>query len=63
VDGAVAQSIVNSPAAFYFNVHSSMNPGGVLRAQMDNTGAAPAEPGEPKPGDPNDPYYIPDRAR
>jgi hypothetical protein len=62
-DGAVAQSIVNNPAGFYFNVHSTANPSGVLRAQMDNTGVA-ATPGEPKPGDPNDPYYpTPGRAR
>jgi hypothetical protein len=63
LDGSVAQSIVNNPGGFYFNVHSQANPGGVLRAQMDNTGVA-ATPGEPKPGDPNDPYYpTPGRAR
>ena len=62
VDGAVAQSIVSNPAGFYFNVHSTANPGGVLRAQMDNTGvAAGAVPGEgePKPCDPADPYCVP----
>jgi len=62
VDGSVAQSIVNNPAAFYFNVHSTANPSGVLRAQMDNTGvaanAAPGE-GEPKPCDPADIYCTP----
>ena len=58
-DGSVLQSIVNNPAAFYFNVHSSRNPTGVLRAQMDNTGVASPvpTPGVPTPGDPNDPYY------
>jgi len=62
VDGAVAQSVVSNPAAFYFNVHSTANPGGVLRAQMDNTGvAAGATPGEgePKPCDPADIYCVP----
>ncbi len=34
-----AAAIVSNPAGFYFNVHSSANPGGVLRAQMNNTGA------------------------
>jgi hypothetical protein len=62
VDGAVAQSVVNNPPVFYFNVHSTANPGGVLRAQMDNTGVAsngtPGE-GEPKPCDPADPYCVP----
>jgi hypothetical protein len=57
-DLANAAAIVANPAAFYFNIHSSANPGGVLRAQMNNTGA-PADPGEPKPCDPADPYCIP----
>jgi spore coat protein U-like protein len=62
-DGSVLQGVVNNPAGFYFNVHSTANPGGVLRAQMDNTGvAASQEPGEPKPGNPGDPYY-PTRVR
>ena len=66
-DLATAAAIVNNPANFYFNLHSQANPGGVLRAQMNNTGQPqdPGEPkpGEPKPGDPNDPYYTPGRAR
>jgi hypothetical protein len=63
VDGAVAQSIVSNPAGFYFNVHSTANPGGVLRAQMDNTGVAGSgEPGQPKPCDPADPYCVPGQA-
>jgi hypothetical protein len=57
IDGSVLQSIVSNPAAFYFNVHSSANPGGVLRAQMDNTGVVAGEAEPNKPGDPNDPYY------
>ena len=60
VDGAVAQSVVSSPAAFYFNVHSTANPGGVLRAQMDNTGVASSVgEQEPKPCDPADIYCVP----
>jgi hypothetical protein len=31
---ADAQAIVNNPAAFYFNVHTSANPGGVVRGQL-----------------------------
>jgi CHRD domain len=34
VDAAVAQSIVNNPAGFYFNAHSALNPGGVVRGQL-----------------------------
>ncbi len=29
------QNIVNNPAAFYFNVHSPTNPGGVSRGQLN----------------------------
>jgi hypothetical protein len=55
-----AAAIVANPANFYFNVHSAANQPGVLRAQMNNTGA-PAAPGqgEPKPCDPTDPYCTP----
>lgn len=55
-----AAAIVSNPAGFYFNVHSSANPGGVLRAQMNNAGA-PGQPGEgePKPCDPADIYCTP----
>jgi hypothetical protein len=28
------QSIIDNPANFYFNVHSSLNPGGVARGQL-----------------------------
>ena len=34
VTPAVAQEIVNGPANFYFNVHSSANGGGVARGQL-----------------------------
>jgi CHRD domain-containing protein len=31
---AIAQSIINNPAGFYFNVHTSLNPTGVMRGQL-----------------------------
>jgi len=31
---ATAQSILDSPAGFYFNVHTAANPGGVMRGQL-----------------------------
>jgi hypothetical protein len=34
VDPAVTQNIINNPAAFYFNVHSTANPGGLARGQL-----------------------------
>ncbi len=34
VDPAVTQNIINNPAGFYFNVHSTLNPGGVARGQL-----------------------------
>jgi len=33
-DPALVQSIINNPAAFYFNVHSPSNPGGFSRGQL-----------------------------
>ena len=33
-DAATLQSIIDTPANFYFNVHSSTNPGGVARGQL-----------------------------
>jgi hypothetical protein len=30
----VAQQIINTPEAYYFNVHSALNPGGVARGQL-----------------------------
>jgi CHRD domain-containing protein len=35
VDPAVAQRILNNPAGFYFNVHTTLNPGGVARGQLN----------------------------
>jgi CHRD domain len=37
VSAALLQNIVNNPAAFYFNVHSPLNPGGVSRGQLNRT--------------------------
>lgn len=34
VPAAAAQSIVSNPGAFYFNVHSPLNPGGFARGQL-----------------------------
>ena len=36
-DPALLQSIINNPAGFYFNVHSTLNPGGVARGQLVKT--------------------------
>jgi len=33
-DPTIIQAIMNNPAGFYFNVHSSLNPGGVARGQL-----------------------------
>lgn len=37
VTGATLQAIVDNPAAFYFNVHSTLHPGGVARGQLRRT--------------------------
>jgi hypothetical protein len=34
VDVTVANNIIANPAGFYFNVHSTLNPGGVVRGQL-----------------------------
>jgi hypothetical protein len=34
VDAALANLILTNPAGFYFNVHSTLNPGGVARGQL-----------------------------
>lgn len=34
VDATVAQNIIDNPSGFYFNVHSALNPGGVVRGQL-----------------------------
>lgn len=33
-DAATVQAILNNPAAYYFNIHTSANPGGVMRGQL-----------------------------
>jgi hypothetical protein len=33
-DVALFQQIINNPAGFYFNAHSTLNPGGVARGQL-----------------------------
>jgi len=33
-DPAIVNAIINNPAGFYFNVHSTLNPGGVARGQL-----------------------------
>jgi PBP1b-binding outer membrane lipoprotein LpoB len=33
-DPAVINAILNNPAGYYFNVHSTLNPGGVARGQL-----------------------------
>lgn len=59
----VAQGILNAPRNYYFNVHSAMNPPGVLRSQLDGSGA-PEDPTQKPPANPDDPYYpTPSRAR
>ncbi len=37
VDPAVAQRILNNPAGFYFNVHTTLNAGGVARGTLVRT--------------------------
>jgi hypothetical protein len=34
VNAALAQRIIDNPNGFYFNVHSGLNPGGAVRAQL-----------------------------
>lgn len=34
ITAANAQAIINNPAGFYFNVHTTLNPGGVIRGQL-----------------------------
>ena len=33
-DPAITQNILANPSAFYFNAHSALNPGGVVRGQL-----------------------------
>src|SRR5262245_30616518 len=34
IDPALAQQIIANPQGYYFNIHSSMNPGGFARGQL-----------------------------
>ena len=34
VPAANAQAIINNPAGYYFNVHSALHTGGVIRGQL-----------------------------
>jgi len=34
VGATLAQQIINNPNGFYFNVHTALNPGGAVRAQL-----------------------------
>ena len=34
---ATAQSILDNPAGFYFNVHTAANPAGVMRGQLSKS--------------------------
>jgi CHRD domain len=34
VDAALAQSILNNPAGYYFNIHTTINTGGAARGQL-----------------------------
>ena len=34
ISAANAQAIINNPAGFYFNVHTTLNSGGVMRGQL-----------------------------
>ena len=34
VDPALAQAIINNSSAYYFNIHTPLNPGGVARGQL-----------------------------
>jgi hypothetical protein len=33
-DAALLQAIINNPAGYYFNAHSTLNPTGVVRGQL-----------------------------
>ena len=37
VDPALAQTIINNPAGYYFNVHTTLSPGGAVRGQLVRT--------------------------
>ncbi|HEX3702222.1 MAG TPA: CHRD domain-containing protein [Vicinamibacterales bacterium] len=37
IDGPTATNIMNNPSGFYFNVHTALNPAGVMRGQLVRT--------------------------
>src|SRR5262249_46568156 len=37
ITGTDANNIMSAPAGFYFNVHTQLNPGGVMRGQLVRT--------------------------
>ncbi len=37
IDGPTATNIINNPAGFYFNIHTALNPGGVIRGPLVRT--------------------------
>jgi hypothetical protein len=39
-DANIARALIANPAGFYFNVHTSLNPGGVVRGQMSLTSSS-----------------------
>ena len=34
IDPSIAQNMINDPDGFYFNVHTTLNTGGAIRAQL-----------------------------
>ena len=42
VTPTTAQGIINNPAGFYFNVHTTLNPGGAIRGQLTATSSSTA---------------------
>jgi hypothetical protein len=46
----IAQAILNNPGGYYFNIHTSLNPAGVARGQVNNgSGGAPPTVPDPNP--------------
>ena len=45
----ITQRLLANPAGFYFNIHSNLNPGGVVRGQLVRQAAPPAPPATTAP--------------